>query len=140
RNAVVGTSSNRRKAQLLALRPDLEIEDLRGNINTRVQKLRDEKYDAIMIAKAGVERIGMDLSEFHVEEINPTEIVPAPAQGVLAVQINENNHELKQILSEIDRPDVAETIAVERKVLNLFEGGCHMPLGCYCRYENGQYE
>jgi len=139
-NATVGTSSNRRKAQLLALRPDLEIEDLRGNINTRVQKLRDEKYDAIMIAKAGVERIGMDLSDFHIEVINPTEIVPAPAQGVLAVQINEHNVELKQILSKINQQEVAEIIGVERKVLNLFEGGCHMPLGCYCRYENGQYE
>lgn len=139
-NAIVGTSSNRRKAQLLALRPDLEIEDLRGNINTRVQKLRDEKYDAIMIAKAGVERIGMDLSDFHIEVINPTEIVPAPAQGVLAVQINEHNEELKQILSKINQPEVAEMIGVERKVLNLFEGGCHMPLGCYCRFENGQFE
>src|SRR5690554_1144318 len=139
-NATVGTSSNRRKAQLLALRPDLEIEDLRGNINTRVQKLRDEKYDAIMIAKAGVERIGMDLSDFHIEVINPTEIVPAPAQGVLAVQINEQNVELKQILSKINQPEVAEMIGVERKVLNLFEGGCHMPLGCYCRFENGQFE
>ena len=139
-NAIVGTSSNRRKAQLLSLRPDLEIEDLRGNINTRIQKLRDENYDAIMIAKAGVERINIDLSEFHVEEINPTEIIPAPAQGVLAVQINANNVELKQILQKINQPDVAKTIEVERKVLNLFDGGCHMPLGCYCRFEDGKYE
>ncbi|WP_118193261.1 hydroxymethylbilane synthase [Albibacterium indicum] len=139
-NAIVGTSSNRRKSQLLALRPDLEIEDLRGNINTRIQKLRDENYDAIMIAKAGVERIQIDLSEFHIEVINPTEIVPAPAQGVLAVQINENNEELKEILKKINVEAVQEAIAVERKVLNLFDGGCHLPLGCYCRFENGQFE
>lgn len=139
-NAIVGTSSNRRKAQLLSLRPDLEIEDLRGNINTRIQKLRDEQYDAIMIAKAGVERINIDISEFHVVEINPTEIIPAPAQGVLAVQIREGNDELKQILQGINNEEVAKAIAVERTVLNLFEGGCHMPLGCYCRYEEGQYE
>lgn len=82
----------------------------------------------------------MDLSDFHIEVINPTEIVPAPAQGVLAVQINEHNEELKQILSKINQPEVAEMIGVERKVLNLFEGGCHMPLGCYCRFENGQFE
>ncbi|TCK83397.1 hydroxymethylbilane synthase [Albibacterium bauzanense] len=139
-NAIVGTSSNRRKAQLLSLRPDLEIEDLRGNINTRIQKLRDEQYDAIMIAKAGVERINIDISEFHVVEINPTEIIPAPAQGVLAVQIRDGNDELKQILQGINNEEVAKTIAVERMVLNLFEGGCHMPLGCYCRYEEEQYE
>ncbi|HWV73803.1 MAG TPA: hydroxymethylbilane synthase [Pseudosphingobacterium sp.] len=132
-NAVVGTSSNRRKAQLLATRPDLEIEDLRGNVNTRIQKLGDEKYDAIMLAKAGVDRLKLDLSEFHVEVIPPTEIIPAPAQGVLAVQIRTSDDELQEILKGIHDSEVAEAISVERKVLNLFEGGCHMPLGCYCR-------
>src|SRR3546814_706797 len=92
-NAVVGTSSNRRKSQLLSLRPDLEIEDLRGNINTRIQKLRDENYDAIMIAKAGVKRIDIDLGEFHEEEINLTELIQEHAQGVLAVQISESDKE-----------------------------------------------
>ena len=138
--AQVGTSSNRRKAQLLALRTDLNIEDLRGNINTRIQKLRDENYDAILLAKAGVNRIEIDLSEFHVEVIDPTELVPAPAQGVLAIQIRENDQELFDILQKINDPNVAEEISVERKVLNLFEGGCHMPLGCYCKKENGKYE
>ncbi|SEA80466.1 hydroxymethylbilane synthase [Pedobacter hartonius] len=138
--AQVGTSSNRRKAQLLAMRRDLNIEDLRGNINTRIQKLRDENYDAIMIAKAGVARLNLDLSEFHVEVIDPTELVPAPAQGVLAIQIRENDQELFELLQQINDADVAASIAVERKVLNLFEGGCHMPLGCYCRKEDGQFE
>ncbi|MDM8173895.1 MULTISPECIES: hydroxymethylbilane synthase [Olivibacter] len=139
-NAIVGTSSNRRKAQLLAFRPDLEIEDLRGNVNTRLQKLRDEKYDAIMLAKAGVERLKLDLSEFHVEIIPPTEIIPAPAQGVLAIQIRESDHTLYEVLQKLHQKDVAETIGVERKVLNLFEGGCHMPLGCYCRKTTTGYE
>jgi len=138
--AQVGTSSNRRKAQLLAMRTDLNIEDLRGNINTRIQKLRDENYDAIMIAKAGVARLELDLSEFHMEVIDPTELVPAPAQGVLAIQIRENDQELFDVLQKINDADVAASIAVERKVLNLFEGGCHMPLGCYCRKEDDQYE
>lgn len=138
--AQVGTSSNRRKAQLLALRTDLNIEDLRGNINTRIQKLRDENYDAILLAKAGVNRIGIDLSEFHIEVIDPTELVPAPSQGVLAIQIRENDNELFDILQNINDQNVAEEISVERKVLNLFEGGCHMPLGCYCKKENGKYE
>ena len=138
--AMVGTSSNRRKAQLLALRPDLNIEDLRGNVPTRIGKLRDENYDAIMIAKAGVNRLNIDLSEFHVEVVDTTEIVPAPAQGALAIQIRENDYELFELLQKIHDPNTAEEIAVERKVLNLFEGGCHMPLGCYCKKENGKYE
>jgi len=138
--ATVGTSSNRRTAQLLALRSDLNIEDLRGNVPTRIGKLRSENYDAIMIAKAGVNRLNIDLSEFHVEVVDTTELVPAPAQGALAIQIRENDHELFELLQKINHSETVEQIAVERKVLNLFEGGCHMPLGCYCRKENGQYE
>ena len=137
---MVGTSSNRRKAQLLAVRPDLEIEDLRGNVPTRIQKLRDEDYDAIIIAKAGVSRLGIDLTEFHVEEIDPTEFIPSPAQGVLAIQIREGNLELYDLLQGLHHTEVAEVIAVERKVLNLFNGGCHMPLGCFCRKENDKFQ
>jgi hydroxymethylbilane synthase len=136
----VGTSSNRRKAQLLAFRPDLEVEDLRGNVPTRIQKLRDEDYDAIMIAKAGVSRLGIDLSEFYVEELDPMEFIPAPAQGVLAIQIRENDTDLAELLKPLHHAAVAKEIAVERKVLQLFEGGCHMPLGCYCRKEGNIYE
>ncbi|WP_028297559.1 hydroxymethylbilane synthase [Olivibacter sitiensis] len=131
--ATVGTSSNRRKAQLLSLRPDLEIDDLRGNVPTRIQKLRDEQYDAIMLAKAGVERLKINLSEFHVEELLPYEIIPAPAQGVLAIQVRESDTELIEALQPLHDVQVAEEIAVERTVLNMFDGGCHMPLGCYCR-------
>lgn len=139
-NASVGTSSNRRKAQLLSLRADLEFTDLRGNLQTRVQKLRDEKYDAIVLAKAGIARLNMDLSDFHLEEISPVEIIPAPAQGVLAIQIREADQELFDVLQKINDAEVAEMIAVERKVLNLFDGGCHAPLGSYCRKNNGKYE
>lgn len=138
--AMVGTSSNRRKAQLLAFRPDLEIENLRGNVPTRIGKLRDENYDAIILAKAGVERLGIDLSEFYVVELEPVEFIPAPAQGVLAIQIRESDQELFNTLQVLHHPEVAELIQVERKVLNLFNGGCHMPLGCYCRKENNLYQ
>ncbi|MCJ8209447.1 hydroxymethylbilane synthase [Mucilaginibacter sp. RS28] len=138
---LVGTSSNRRKAQLLAYRPDLEIDDLRGNVNTRIQKLRDENYDAIMLAKAGVARLGLDLSEFHVEELTPTELIPAPAQGVLAIQIRESDIALFETLHQhLHNPDVAEQLSVERSVLKLFGGGCHLPLGCYCRKHEGVYQ
>ncbi len=138
--AIVGTSSNRRKSQLLAFRPDFTIKDLRGNVNTRIRKLREKGYDAIMIAKAGVKRIEIDLSDLHVEEISPVEFVPAPAQGVLAVQIHEDDLELFQALQSIHNIEVAKTIGVERKILNLFEGGCHMPLGSYCRFQDGKYQ
>jgi len=138
---MVGTSSNRRKSQLLAVRPDFEIEDLRGNVQTRLQKLRDENYDAIMLAKAGVVRLGYDLSEeFHVEELDPTELIPAPAQGVLAVQIRESDQSLFDLLQPLNNPVVAEQIAVERKVLNMFEGGCQLPLGCYCRKDGSLFQ
>ncbi|MES2110145.1 MAG: hydroxymethylbilane synthase [Bacteroidota bacterium] len=137
---IVGTSSNRRKAQLLAYRPDLEIQDLRGNVPTRVGKLRDENYDAIMIAKAGVTRLGLDLSEFYVEELTPTELVPAPAQGVLAIQIRESDAQLFEALQPLNHPNVAEELSVERTVLQLFGGGCHLPLGCYCRKDDGVYQ
>jgi len=137
---MVGTSSNRRKAQLLAVRPDLEIEELRGNVPTRIQKLRDEDYDAIMIARAGVHRLGIDLSEFYVEVLDPIEFIPAPAQGVLAIQIRENDKGLFERLQPLNHIDVAEQIGLERKVLNLFDGGCHMPLGCYCRKDGNQFQ
>ena len=137
---IVGTSSNRRKAQLLAYRPDLDIKDLRGNVPTRVGKLRNENYDAIMLAKAGVSRLGLDLSEFYVEELTPTELIPAPAQGALAIQIREDDKELFEALQPLNHPDVAEELAVERTLLKLFGGGCHLPLGCYCRKEDGVYQ
>lgn len=140
-NGVVGTSSNRRQSQLLSVRPDLEIENLRGNVPTRIQKLRDEHYDAIVIARAGVTRLGLDLSEFYQEVIEPNaEMVPSPAQGVLAIQIKESNTELFKILQHINDAAVAEVIAVERKVLNLFDGGCHAPLGCYCQKNEDTFE
>ena len=136
----VGTSSNRRKAQLLAYRPDLEIQELRGNVPTRVGKLRSESYDAIMLAKAGVARLGLDLSDFHVEELTPTELIPAPAQGALAIQIRENDPELLDALQALNHANVAEELAVERTVLKLFGGGCHLPLGVYCRKHEDQYQ
>lgn len=139
KGAMVGTSSNRRKAQLLALRPDLEIEDLRGNVPTRIKKLRDEDYDAILLAKAGVKRLGLNLDDLHIEELETTEFVPAPAQGALALQIRENDTKLFKILQKLNHHETAEAVNVERKVLNLFEGGCHMPLGCYCKKEDGQF-
>lgn len=131
-NVVIGTSSARRKSQVVRYRPDLEIKDLRGNVPTRVQKLRDGHYDAILLAKAGVDRLQLDLSDLHVEVLDPADFVPAPAQGVLALQIRESDTALREILQAIDHPEVASRIGIERKVLNLLHGGCQLPLGVYC--------
>ena len=133
--AIIGTSSARRKSQINLYRSDLQINDLRGNVPTRIQKLRDGQYDAILLAKAGVDRLQLDLSEFHVEVLNPTEFVPAPAQGVLGLQIREDDAEMKEIMAHLNHVDVAKKIGVERKILNLMEGGCQLPLGVYCPNE-----
>lgn len=135
RNAVVGTSSARRKSQLLAFRPDVEIKELRGNVPTRVKKLREGQYDAILLAAAGVERLELDLSDLHCERLLPQVFVPAPAQGVLAWQVRENDDALLSVLDEINDLDVLIKTGIERQVLNLFDGGCQLPLGVYCETE-----
>ena len=131
KNAVVGTSAARRKAQLLNQRPDLELKDLRGNVPTRIDKLRKGDYDAILVARAGVDRLGIDLSEFVVEELDPRYFVPAPAQGVLAFQVRENDAELRELLGSVNHELIAEEIENERGVLRLMDGGCQVPFGAY---------
>ncbi len=140
KNAIVGTSSARRKSQLLAFRSDIQLEDLRGNVPTRIQKLRDKKYDAIMLAAAGVERLHIDLSEFKVLRLDPKEFIPAPAQGVLGLQIREDDHELFEYIHKLNSEKVEDTIAIERKVLNLFDGGCQLPLGVFCIKEENKFK
>lgn len=137
--AVVGTSSGRRKSQLLAFRPDIQLKDLRGNVPTRIQKLRNGEYDAILLAAAGVERLKLDLSGLHIEFPETFEFVPAPAQGVLALQTRADDQELIDAIRPLHHPDVQSCIAIERKILNLFEGGCHMPLGAYCEREEDTF-
>ena len=135
-NAVIGTSSARRKSQLLAFRPDIQIKDLRGNVTTRIKKLAEKQYDAILLANAGVQRLEINLDEFYSEKLFPNEFVPAPAQGVLAWQIKETNEELLNIIDKISDLDTLIKINVERGILNLFDGGCSLPLGAYCEAEH----
>lgn len=132
KDAVVGTSSARRKSQLLALRPDVQIKELRGNVPTRVEKLKSGAYDAILLAKAGILRLELDLSDLVCIDLTPDEFVPAPAQGVLALQIRSSAIELKNILNQINDPAVQKLVHLERSVLNLMDGGCQLPLGVYC--------
>jgi hydroxymethylbilane synthase len=132
KNAIVGTSSARRRTQLQRLFPTIEIQDLRGNVPTRIQRLREGSYDAIILAHAGVIRLGIDLSEFKVIEFDPLVFVPCPAQGVLALQVRASSEDLIELLQRIDNKEVRKKIDVERKILNLLDGGCQLPLGVYC--------
>ena len=136
KNAVVGTSSSRRKSQLLAFRPDIEVKDLRGNVPTRINKLRNGDYEAILIANAGVERLNLNLSDLISIKLDPKEFIPAPAQGILAIQVREKDIELRNILKKINNEDVKIISAIERKILNLFHGGCHMPVGVFAAFDD----
>ncbi|MBK7935667.1 MAG: hydroxymethylbilane synthase [Lewinellaceae bacterium] len=130
--AITGTSAARRKAQLLDFRPDIQLKDIRGNVPTRLEKLRSGDFDAIFLAAAGVKRLGMDLHDLKVVELNPREFVPAPAQGVLAWQTNRDDLGTRLLLKQIHHPDISACTNVERRVLQLLDGGCQLPLGVHC--------
>lgn len=135
----VGTSSARRKMQLRHHRPDLHMNDIRGNVPTRINKLREGLFDAIVLAQAGLDRLALDVSDLEAFRFDPTEFIPAPAQGVLACQVRSSDTGLIEALSAIHQADVAACINIERKVLNLFHGGCQLPLGAFCEHRNGEY-
>lgn len=140
KNAIVGTSSARRKSQVKRLRSDASLKDLRGNVPTRINKLRAGDYDAIILATAGIKRLKLDLSDLHTLELDPTEFVPAPAQGVLGLQIRESDTALASALEKLNHPTVAEAIQVERGVLRLLAGGCQLPLGVYATQQNDNWK
>ena len=131
KNAVIGSSSARRKSQVLALRPDLQLKDLRGNVPTRIDKLRKGEYDAILLAKAGVNRLGLDLEDLIQINLSPREFIPAPSQGVLGYQIRTDDVDLSLLLRNLNNEKIENEIKVERKVLQLMNGGCQLPLGVY---------
>ena len=139
KGTVVGTSSARRKAQLLHHRPKLKIEDIRGNVPTRIDKLRDGQFGAIVLAAAGVKRLELDVSDLFVAEFDPHEFIPAPAQGVLGLQIRESDTELFDWLQALNNSDVQQRILAERTVLKELDGGCQLPFGAYCTKEGDTY-
>lgn len=138
-NAIIGTSSARRKSQVIRMREDIQLKDLRGNVPTRVDKLRQGHYDAIILATAGLKRLNLDLSEFETVELDIRNFVPAPAQGVLGLQIRESDKALGELLQEINNFEVAEAIRIERDVLHLMQGGCQLPLGVYAEKIEDQW-
>ncbi|SMO43430.1 hydroxymethylbilane synthase [Balnearium lithotrophicum] len=128
--AVVGTSSLRRRAQLKIIRPDLRIEDLRGNVDTRIRKLKEGNYDAIILAAAGVKRLGW---EEEIDEIlSPSVMIPSVSQGILGIEGREGDKEVESIVREAVNSTESEVAAtIERAFLRTVEGGCQVPLGCY---------
>ena len=134
--AVVGTSSLRRKAQLLAARPDLTIRDLRGNVDTRLRKLDEGLYDAVILAAAGLERLGHG---DRIKDVIPSSVcLPAVGQGALAIECRTNDAEVRQMLDFLnDMPTVHATNA-ERAFLGLLEGGCQVPIGVHADVEGNQ--
>lgn len=139
-NCIVGTSSSRRKAQLLAFRNDIQIKDIRGNVPTRIDKLRNGEFDAILLAQAGIDRLEIDVSEFYVLPLSSPMFTPAAAQGILAYQIRENDEAMHNICSSVLHDETDASISIEeRKILNAFDGGCQIPLGIYIKKENQRY-
>lgn len=136
-DAVIGTSSARRKAQLKHHLPGCTTRDLRGNVPTRIQKLRDGHYDAIVLAKAGVERLRLSLVEFEQRTLDPRVFVPAPAQGALALQVRHDDR-LMALLAPLSIPE-SDAVMVERTLLAAMEGGCQMPFGAWCEYSSTGY-
>ena len=136
---IIGTSSARRQSLVRNMRPDAELKDLRGNVPTRINKLRDGNYDAIILASAGIKRLELDTSDLETITLNEQEFVPAPAQGVLALQIREGDNEIAAVMQELHHPNVQEEIHIEREILRRLEGGCQLPLGAHCKKTEGNF-
>jgi hydroxymethylbilane synthase len=131
--ARVGTSSLRRQALLRSLRPDLALEELRGNLDTRLRKLDDGHYDAIVLACAGLERLGW--THRIVERLPPNVFVPPPGQGALALETRADDADMRALLSAIHDPDTADCVAAERAFQAALNAGCTIPAGAYARLE-----
>lgn len=138
--AVVGTSAVRRETQIKSLRPDLQTKDLRGNVPTRLNKLRNGEYDAILLASAGVRRLGISLSDFRVQRLNPAQFVPAPGQGALAIQMRESDRFLEQVKAAIHSDEAWMATKIERQVQTLLGGGCGLPLGVFAFRESTEWK
>jgi hydroxymethylbilane synthase len=128
--AVIGTSSLRRSSQLLAQRPDLEMKWIRGNIDTRIEKLKTDDYDAIILAAAGLKRMGW-ADDTVTEFINPEICVPAVGQGALSIECRGDDEDLLKLLEKFTSAETSEAVKAERAFLHKMEGGCQVPIAGY---------
>lgn len=130
----VGTGSPRRRAQILAQRPDLQVEQIRGNIDTRIRKLNEGMYDAVILALAGVRRAGLFDSSMMFEM---REILPAAGQGALALQCRREDESTRDVLIKLNDADTAACVAAERAIVQALNGDCHSPIAALATIENG---
>ena len=132
-NSTIGTSSYRREYQLKSIRSDLNYKLIRGNVDTRIKKLENGEYDAILLSKAGIEALGLTNKITH--EFNTEELIPCAGQGIIAIQCRENDQEIIDILEKIN-DDQSRIIAnAERKILKILEGDCDTAVGVYARID-----
>jgi hydroxymethylbilane synthase len=134
--ARIGTGSLRRQAQLRHIRPDLDVRDLRGNVDTRLRKVESGEYDAIMLAKAGLDRLGC--AHRISETLSPEVCMPAVGQGAIAVECRASDAEAAQALEKLDDAETRTAIMAERALLSALQGGCQVPLGAWARIERGE--
>jgi len=134
--ARVGTSSLRRAAQLKARRPDLEIVSIRGNVGTRLGKLEEDDLAAVILACAGLKRLGF--GERITERLDPAISLPAIGQGALGLEARLDDERVRGLVSVLDDPDTGRCVAAERALLDRLEGGCQVPIGGYCVIEDGR--
>ncbi|MCH8248538.1 MAG: hydroxymethylbilane synthase [Proteobacteria bacterium] len=134
-NASVGSSSLRRQAQIKMLRPDLRIEPLRGNVNTRLARLESGDFDAIILAAAGLERLELD---HHIsQQFSSSEMLPAAAQGVLGIECLDSNTELCNVLGQLNDPIALQTTTAERTIVRMLQASCQSPVAAFATVDHG---
>ena len=133
---VVATSSLRRIAGLLKVNNQIIIKDIRGNVNSRLQKMEDGYCDAMIMAAAGLQRLGLE--KYITEIIDPEVILPAVSQGAIAIETRIDDLEIEELMSKINHQETWDSIVAERAFLAKLQGGCQVPLGCFSKIENGE--
>jgi hydroxymethylbilane synthase len=136
-SARIATSSLRRQAQLLHARPDLRIESIRGNVDTRLRKLETEKFDAIVLAAAGLIRLG--LRDRITELLDPNMCVPAPGQAALGIETRAHDARTAAYVAVLNDASAFRDVGAEREMLRTLEGGCRVPIGAWARMESDKF-
>ena len=134
KGAVIGTGSKRRKYQLLKIRPDLNIVGIRGNVDTRIRKMQEEEMDGIVLAAAGINRLGRE--QEITCYLEPNQMIPAPAQGTLALEVKADNIQLIRKLNRLSDQETDICVKAERQFLKQIGGSCHIPVGAYCKIQD----
>ena len=131
--ATIATGSKRRKYQLLAYRPDLNIVPIRGNVDTRLRKMEEQDLDGVVLAASGLHRLGFNKKITYYMPMNI--MLPAPAQGILAIEVRENDERIKELIKVLEDPITTIQMTAERAFMDAINGGCHMPIGAYCEVD-----